>query len=175
MIESLSSDHPITHFKPVKTVDDLVMGELTLGESDQGYIYRKRFDSQQITVNEIARLAKKARQSPSLLYYPKIVGYSTLVSPSHGQEHDADVVPRQDMVDGMLPHESSLRVHHDDFIDKDRLSYQPAESSLNLVREVYFLPNELNLRSLFHRRLSEGQSFLEEELLHLIFSVSKVR
>lgn len=78
------------------------------------------------------------------------------------------------MVDGTIPHESALRPHHDDFIDKERLSHRVAESQREMVREIYFTPNELNLRTVFHSRLSEGRPFSEEELFGLIHSTAKV-
>lgn len=78
------------------------------------------------------------------------------------------------MVDGTIPHESSLRTSHDDFIDKDRLSHRASETNRELVREIYFTPNEFNLRTVFHSRLSEGRTFTEEELFGLIHSVSRV-
>lgn len=82
-IISLNQHHPVDLFKPLKTIDDLVLGEITLGETSTEYVYRKRFDGLQISVSEIGKLAKKAKKVPSLLYYPKILAYSTQVATSY--------------------------------------------------------------------------------------------
>jgi hypothetical protein len=79
-IKSLNDEKPTIEFKPLKTVDDLVMGELTLGQSGKDYVYRKRFDGQQIGVGDVGVMAKKSRQTPAMLYYPKLLAYSTLVN-----------------------------------------------------------------------------------------------
>ena len=78
------------------------------------------------------------------------------------------------MVDGILPHESALRISNDDFIDKDRLSHQPIETSSDSVREVYLCPNDPTLRTEFHRRLSEGKPFEDHELFAILHSIAKV-
>lgn len=83
IIRSLNSEKPLVDFKPLKTVDDLVMGELTLGQSDKDYLYRKRFDGHHISVSDVGVLSKKARQVPAMLYYPKLLAYSTLVGRSN--------------------------------------------------------------------------------------------